>query len=276
MDDKLLFENWRKFLAEAPEDVPDIGIEPERIARGKTPEEEIEKARKRLAGQDIADLNPDKVAPKKCDGTVGEFLEYIKALNTAAKGGRAIAKAAKLAQLQDEIPGMTTAKRGVEAASAAGEYVAAVATALAYADFEMDFSAPERSRAPFLEFVTIDDKYRRLLSKDVIRNFLADSKSWLSRLSPTDLMPDIDVELENWIRTHPDFEGVRLDGVSDAKDDYEGWCNAGAPTAAKIAGIMSAASIEDVAKAGSEAAQSGIALYQRIAQIMPTPPEDKE
>lgn len=278
MNDKLLFENWRKFLNERGEsDLKDMMAQD--AAHHDDPNWEVDDS-PQLPGFErspIASFEDSLPSGKECKGTVGEFLQYITGVHAAIKTADFRIASAKVGDPKGFIPGGENVKAAVEVAELGLASLAELTSALASTDLDNDFGVKDRSQAPFLEFCTIDDKYKALLNPIVIRNFLK-SGYWMSTaagpMDPSEPMPDIDEKLEDWIREQPEFEGVILDGVSSARDDYKKWCAKAPPTPGQIMSRYTANKIkdtgQDISAAASTAKKIGGNVWDRIASILPS------
>jgi hypothetical protein len=266
MKDKLLFENWRKFLNERGESdfrdqmASDVATDAGGGEVDPIPEPVLDRPSK-----------PPLPGGGSCSGTVGEFLKYINGVHAAIKSAQLRVKTAQIGDPKGFIPGGENVKAGIEAAELGIESLADVVSTIASADLDNDFGVKERSQAPFLEFCTIDDKYVALLSPIVIRNFLK-SGYWMENLTEEDEMPDIDEKLEDWIHEHPKFKGIVLDGVSSARDDYKKWCAKDPPTPGEIMSLMTRNKIADTGKdisaAGASVKKISGGVFDRLSGIL--------
>jgi hypothetical protein len=183
MKDKLLFENWRKFLAE------------------QTPPWD-------QAGYDDGDAPAKKTEEPP---TVRQYLKRVEdILKTSGQEG--LVKGFMTAGVGSDEAGGIIQNIGDNIAAALGNV---------YQDANKgDVSASEHSKNPFLVYMDIWDPYENTLRPEVIKQFLLQLPDQLAAedIGLDNPMPDIDQALERYIKAK--FEGTILDGAPHAEEEW--------------------------------------------------------
>lgn len=190
MSDKMLMENWRKFLAE-------------KTLRDKD--------RSRSAGLGTGSPASDDEPKVPLNApTVEEYMKWVE-------------QTLKIADIEGKTTNLTDFGIGQDVGGGLAQNLDNVAQAIARDAQEAN--AKEMSKDayrdnPFLIYVDIWDPYYDVIQEKIIENFLQQLESQLEQegVGPQSPMPDIDQALERYIKNN--YNEIILDGAPHAKDEW--------------------------------------------------------
>jgi hypothetical protein len=217
MSDKMLIENWRKFLIEntryGPASVVDISPEARKQQRGnKKWEDWVDplSGLKTLSDDPWGDRQGDKEAePAPIEGasapTVAEFLQFLR--NTTQR---------------EKAKGVTTDLLEFATGVITGGFEKFIQAAAKAAHDDKSIIKGDYKDNPYLAYIDFDPKYEQILKPQIFDNFLEDLPSALGTLSTDSVMPDLDELLRSYVLTN---YGIPLPKVARASEDWSlvGW-----------------------------------------------------
>lgn len=191
MSDKILMEDWRKFLVEEYSVDKGEWVDPAGGTSSATPKQ-------------------DKPSVPLSLPTVKEYMHWIELANRAAGIESRWSVLGDLTIAQD---------KWVAGADAASQAINAMAADYAKANVAEKGKEAYRSN-PFLIFMDIWDPYYDVVQEKIIEDFFKQLGQQLQDedIGPNSEMPDIDQALERYIKKN--YNGILLDGAPHAKDEW--------------------------------------------------------
>jgi hypothetical protein len=220
MSDKMLMENWRKFLVETPLYMdPGLGEEPAHGESFPDPEARYaagDKARLKARGraQAFTDAEEGEEAERKemellestAMPTIKDFLDFVRGLG---EGG-----------IMGDVP---RKKMGRSVASIAvglkGPFTEIFSIFAEQANSK-EMSRTEYTKNPYLYFLDFWPTYEAVIENEVIESFLTQLSTDpnVAELAEDSDMPDIDQLLEKYLlRVHK----IKIDGAPHAIDEWD-------------------------------------------------------
>tara|TARA_R100000808_G_scaffold24991_1_gene60266 strand:+ start:298 stop:1047 length:750 start_codon:yes stop_codon:yes gene_type:complete len=223
MSDKMLMENWRKYLLESPRygeaSVVDISPEARRQAfQRQQAGADVQSFSDALASiygdeepsdpwsdREDYEAGDTELAERTTGPTVAEFLQFLRN-TTQREKAKGISS-----DLLDFATGVIT-----------GGYEKFIQAAAKAAHDDKSILKGDYKDNPYLAYIDFDPKYEQILRPQIFDNFLEDLPNALGALSKNSVMPDLDELLRRYVLANYD---ISLPKVARASEDWSlvGW-----------------------------------------------------